>query len=97
MITLKKDRERKRAKRELLKKSPSQHQEYKRKDHERKAAKKAAEQSFNSSTNSAPKKFSKQALGKAKHRAGFRQTWKNLEKYTFLKNLRKIQGNSGKI
>ena len=31
---------------------------------------------------------------------GFRQTWKNLEnleKQTFLKNLREIQGNSGKI
>ena len=66
---LKKDRERKRAKRELLKKSPAQYQEYKSQDHERKAVKKAAEQSLNSSTNSTPKKFSKQALGKAKHRA----------------------------
>ena len=50
---LKKDRERKRVKRELWKKSAAQHQEYKQKDCERKAT---------------PKKFSKQALGKAKHR-----------------------------
>ena len=42
-------RERKRAKRELLKKSSGQYQEYKQKDCERKAAKKAAEQSLNSS------------------------------------------------
>ena len=49
---LKKVRERKRAKRELLKKSPVQYQEYKQKDRERKAAKKAAKQSLNSSANS---------------------------------------------
>ena len=66
---LKKDRERKRAKRELLKKSPAQYQEYKQKDRERKVARKAAKQSLNSSTNSTPNKFSKQAFGKAKHRA----------------------------
>ena len=53
----------------LLKKSPVQYQEYKWKDCDRKAAKKAAEQSLNLSTNSTPKKFSKQALGKAKRRA----------------------------
>ena len=52
-----------------MKKSPVQYQEYNWKDHERKAAKKAAEQSLNSSTNPTPKKFSKQALGKAKRRA----------------------------
>ena len=60
---------RKRAKTELLKKSLAQYQEYKRKDRLRKAAKKSAKQSINSSTNSTPKKFSKQALGKVKHRA----------------------------
>ena len=40
-------------------KSPAQYEEYKWKDHERKAAMKAAEQCLNSSTNSTPKKFSK--------------------------------------
>ena len=58
---LKKDRERKTAKGELLKKSPAHYQQYKQKDRERKAAKKAAEESLNSSTNSIPKKFSKEA------------------------------------
>ena len=66
---LKKDRKTKKVKKVLLRKSPVQYQEYKWKDLHRKAAKKATEQSLNLSTNSIPKKFSKQALGKAKHRA----------------------------
>ena len=41
---LKKDSERKRAKRELLKKSPAQYQEYTQKECEKKAVKKTAEQ-----------------------------------------------------
>ena len=72
---LKKDRKRKKVNKELLKKSPVQYREYKWKDRERKAAKKAAEQSLNLSTNSTPKKFSKQALGKAKHRASKHLPW----------------------
>ena len=52
-----------------MKKSPAQYQEYKQEERERMAAKKAAEQSLNSSTNSTLKKFGKQALGKGKKRA----------------------------
>ena len=72
----KKRQRKKRAERELLKKSSAQYHEYKRKDRERKAAKKAAKQSFTSSTDSTPKKFSKQARGKAKHRTSKHLPWR---------------------
>ena len=50
-----------------MKKSSAQYQEYKQNDVTEKLLRK--QQSLNSSTNSTPKIFSKQALGKAKHRA----------------------------
>ena len=58
-----------------MKKSPAQYQEYTRKECEKKAPKKTAEQSLNLSINSAPKKFSKLALGMAKHRASKHLPW----------------------